>query len=123
MSLVKNSTKSDCPTKICNNNGMPFGNTADLKQHIGDYFKNIYKKVDTGNFLGNVENINNFLGDDIVGRREVANSKLTEAEKLDLDLPLTIEELTASINKSNLKSAPGSNGISNKFIKRYWDFF
>jgi len=122
MSLVKNSTKSDCPTKICNNNGLPFENTADLKQHVGDYFKNIYKKVDTGNFLGNVENINNFLGEDIIDKREVANSKLTEAEKLDLDQPLTIEELTASINKSNLRSAPGSNGISNKFIKRYWDF-
>ncbi len=123
MSLVKNSTKNDCPTKICNNDGVPFENTADLKQHIGDYFKNIYKKVDNGNFLGNVENINNFLGDEIVGKREVVNAKLTEAEKLDLDLPLTIEELTASINKSNLKSAPGSNSISNKFIKWYWDFF
>jgi hypothetical protein len=64
-----------------------------------------------------------FLGEDISERREVTAAKLTEAEKLDLDLPLTIEELTVSINKSNLKSARGSNGISNKFIKRYWEFF
>ena len=48
---------------------------------------------------------------------------LTEEEKLDLDQPLTLEELTQSINNANLTSAPGSNGISNKFIKRYWDFF
>jgi hypothetical protein len=123
MSLVKNSTKSDCPTKICNNEGIPFETPADLKNHIGDYFKEIYKKVDNGNFLGNVESINTFLGEDIIERREVSAAKLTETEKLDLDLPLTIEELTASINKSNLKSAPGSNGISNKFIKRYWNFF
>jgi hypothetical protein len=83
----------------------------------------MYKKVDNEYFLGNVENINNFLGEEIIERREVANAKLTEAEKFDLDLPLTIEELTSSINKSNLRSAPGSNGVSNKFIKRYWDFF
>jgi hypothetical protein len=115
MSLVKNSTKSDCPTKICNSEGIPFETSADLKQHIGDYFKQIYKKVDNGNILGNVESINTFLGEDIIERREVSAAKLTE--KLGLDLPLTIEELTASINKSNLKSAPGSNGISNKFIQ------
>ncbi len=101
----------------------PFETSADLKQHIGDYFKQIYKKVDNGNILGNVESINTFLGEDIIERREVSAAKLTETEKLDLDLTLTIEELTASINKSNLKSAPGSNGISNKFIKRYWNFF
>jgi hypothetical protein len=34
-----------------------------------------------------------------------------------------VEELTKSINKANFKSAPGANGISNKFIKRFWDFF
>ncbi len=123
MSLVKNTTKSDCPTKICNGEGIPFETPADLKQHIGDYFKQIYKKVDTVNILGNVESINTFLGEDVIERREVSAAKLSETEKLDLDLPLTIEELTASINKSNLKSAPGSNGISNKFIKRYWNFF
>jgi hypothetical protein len=123
MSLVKNANKSECPTKICNDDGIPFETPADLKRHIGDYFKQIYKRVDNVNILGNVESINTFLGEDIIERREVSAAKLSETEKLDLDLPLTIEELTASINKSNLKSAPGSNGISNKFIKRYWDFF
>jgi hypothetical protein len=54
MSLVKNSTKSECPTKICNSEGIPFETPTDLKKHIGDYFKQIYKKVDNGNILGNV---------------------------------------------------------------------
>ncbi len=58
-----------------------------------------------------------------MNNNEVRNAKLSEAEKIELDSPLTIEELTKSINKSNMKSAPGSNGISNKFIKRYWEFF
>jgi hypothetical protein len=52
MSLVKNSTKSDCPTKICNNNGIPFENTADLKQHVGDYFKIFTRKLTLGTFWG-----------------------------------------------------------------------
>jgi hypothetical protein len=63
------------------------------------------------------------LGEDILSNPTVQNAKLSEEEKLDLDRPLSIEELTVSINKSNLKSAPGPNGISNKFIKRYWEFF
>jgi hypothetical protein len=71
----------------------------------------------------NEEQINAFLGADILNKPEVQNAKLTEAEKIDLDSPLTIEELTKSINKANFKSALGSNGISNKFIKRFWVFF
>jgi hypothetical protein len=67
--------------------------------------------------------ISEFLGEDILNNNEERNAKLSEAEKIELDSPLTIEELTKSINKSNMKSAPGSNGISNKFIKRYWEFF
>ncbi len=63
------------------------------------------------------------MGEEILLEPVVMSAKLNNDERNDLDLPLTIEELTQSINESNLKSAPGSNGISNKFIKTYWEFF
>jgi exonuclease III len=123
MSLVKNSNKGDCPTKICAENGEQFASSDLLKNYVGNYFENIYKKRNNINDQVNDESINSFLGADILNRPEIQNAKLSEAEKIDLDSPLTIEELTKSINKANLKSAPGANGISNKFIKRFWDFF
>jgi exonuclease III len=123
MSLVKNSTKSDCPTKICDDNGTPFEGVENLKNYVGTYFKNIYKKRNDINDRIHHTEIEGFLSADILDRPEIQNAKLTEQEKIELDSPLTIEELTRSINKSNLKSAPGSNGISNKFIKRFWCFF
>jgi Reverse transcriptase (RNA-dependent DNA polymerase) len=46
--------------------------------------------------------------------------KLSEEERNRLDLPLTIEELDMSMQQSNMNSAPGVDGVSNKFIKKVW---
>ncbi len=35
---------------------------------------------------------------------------------------MSIDELDASINKAKLNSAPGIDGISNRFIKEFWEF-
>ncbi|MFN9942522.1 MAG: hypothetical protein ACK56I_23930, partial [bacterium] len=110
MSLVKNSNKNDCPTKICDDTGEQFVSSDHLKNYVCSYFKNIYKKRNDINDNLNNETINTFLGVDILNRPEVQNAKLSEAEKIDLDSPLTVEELTKSINKANFKSAPGANG-------------
>ncbi len=44
MSLVKNSNKNDCPTKICDDTGEQFVSSDHLKNYVCSYFKNIYKK-------------------------------------------------------------------------------
>jgi hypothetical protein len=44
-------------------------------------------------------------------------------EQVELDAPLTIDELDKSINQANMNSAPGIDGLSNKFLKKYWRFF
>jgi hypothetical protein len=121
MSLVKGCNKGDCSTQICDDNGTPFPNNDSLKAHVSQYYKNIYSRGQVNNNLV-MNNIEGFLGEDVLNRPEVQSAKLSDAEKIELDAPLTLKELTKSINKANLKSAPGSNGISNKFIKRYWDF-
>ena len=119
MSMVKSSSKNDCPSLICNENNVPFENSQALSAHVETYFSQIYKKEENLEYQRTQDSISNFLGEDILEKEEIRNAKLSENEKLELDSPLTVEELTESINKSNLKSAPGSNGISNKFIKKY----
>ena len=36
---------------------------------------------------------------------------------------MTLQELEKSVSDSNLSSAPGTDGISNKFIKHFWGIF
>jgi hypothetical protein len=57
--------------------------------------------------------VRDFLGEEVFNKDEVRNAKLSEQEKIELDMPLTLEELTISVNKAKLKSAPRANGISN----------
>jgi hypothetical protein len=52
----------------------------------------------------------------------VQNSKLTVTERDELDRPLSIDELDKSIDKANMKSAPGIDGMSNIFIKEFWSY-
>ena len=50
-------------------------------------------------------------------------SKSSDNEQDELDTEITLEQLTKSINSANLSSAPGADGISNRFIKHYWQYF
>ncbi len=52
----------------------------------------------------------------------VQNSKLTNEERAELDTPLTINELDRSMEKANMKSAPGIDGLSNLFLREFWQF-
>jgi hypothetical protein len=40
-----------------------------------------------------------------------------------LDTRLRIEELDVALNKANIKSAPGCDGFSYRFIVRFWDIY
>jgi hypothetical protein len=60
---------------------------------------------------------------DTANKNEVENSKLTKEERTELDMPITLLELEQSLNSANMKSAPGPDGITNPFIKYFWDLF
>ena len=60
---------------------------------------------------------------DISEHPTVANAKLTEEEKNALESQITRLELEKSMSESNFSSAPGTDGISNKFIRNFWEFF
>jgi hypothetical protein len=52
----------------------------------------------------------------------VLASKLNDAEKSELDRPLNITEFDRAIKQCNKKSAPGTDGINNKFIAHFWTY-
>ncbi len=51
------------------------------------------------------------------------NLKLSEDEKNSLDTPFTEDELGIALEGANSRSAPGLDGISTSFIKRFWFLF
>ena len=47
--------------------------------------------------------------------------KINAEERDRLDAPITLSELDDAIKKSNKKSAPGIDGVSNVMIQKIWD--
>ena len=121
LKIAKSSQSDDSLDSLLNEQSQPFNSKDDQNEHITGYYETIYKKpVNEQNVTQN--DINDFLGDS-VNHPTVNNSKLTEAEKLTLESQITINELEKSMSESNLASAPGTDGISNKFIRHFWSFF
>jgi hypothetical protein len=69
------------------------------------------------------ECIEKFLGPEICQNPVVLNSKLDQDEKDNLDQPLRIGELDEAVKTLNLRSAPGVDGVSNRFIVKFWKYF
>ena len=121
MSIVKKSSQSEKSLRdVKNDNGEDFLSSKDQDGYILGFYKTLYKR--SAGPPPVIECIENFLGE-IQNNEVVTNSKLTLEEKTDLDRDLDIGELDKSVNEANLGSAPGLNGISNTFIKKFWDLF
>jgi hypothetical protein len=122
LKVIKGSKDLSSMNVIKDSNGNAFLTDLDRKEYIRNHFVKIYAK--DPNEPESLENcIENFLGPDLLNHRVVRDSKLNEEEKTQLDQPLTLEELTSSLNGANSSSAPGIDGINTRFIKQYWNFF
>jgi hypothetical protein len=120
MSIAKIFNKESSTMEIRKDNGDDFVSSEERGEYIRTYYKNIYKR---GNRARVTEaDIWNFLGE-IGNHPEMISSRLTNVEMEDLDKPLTVSELDNAIDQCNIKSAPGQDGISNKFIKHFWEYF
>ncbi len=63
--------------------------------------------------------IEDFLGPAICMHPLVVGSKLTEVERAELDRPLQMCELDKALASANMRSAPGIDGYSNRFIREF----
>jgi hypothetical protein len=120
MALAKQSAPDAILSDIRDTDGREFIDCVDREQYITSYYSQLYKKQDYQN--ADMLSIEGFLGD-VSHHPDVVSSKLREAEKSDLDRPLTIQELDNSIKKAKKNTAPGIDGVSNRFISRFWEFY
>jgi len=122
MSLVKSTTSTGNIRDIKKDDGTNFIHEEEQDAHIYNYYKDIYSQPDNAAKFSDLNTINDFLGP-LKNHPIVLESKLTNAERDELETEISLEELTKSINNANMSSAPGADGISNRFIKHYWGYF
>ena len=112
-SLFSNSKKqTSCCTQIKDNNGEEFEDKVSQLNYISNYFKNIY--TPRVSELSIVE----FLGENLANRVP----KLSEEDKLMLDLPLSVQELDIALKNCNKSSAPGIDGLNNFVLEFFWPY-
>ncbi len=122
MNLAKNCSKSETLSMIKKDSGEDFTSVQESSNHIFNYYKDIYKKDNRTIENVTLDTLNDFLGD-VSTHRIVSGAKLTNNERDELEQEITVADLTKSINGANMASAPGADGVSNKFIKNFWDYF
>ena len=97
-------------------NGQDFNTIKDRDTYLVNHFKNKFETP----FIPTIT-IEQFMGEHY--DHPLCNlHKLSDEQKHDLDLPITLTELDLSLNTSNLKSSPGGDGISIKLINEFWAF-
>ncbi len=107
--------------KIRKLDGTPFDSNKNREAHIMDFYRDLYSlPADMPADFTNC--IENFLGPEICQNPLVVNSKLDDNEREWLECPLSLAELDESVNSLNLRSAPGIDGVSNKFIFKFWRY-
>jgi exonuclease III len=113
---------TDNLTSVLSDTGQKFENAKERSAYITNFYRELYKKPDIFDDVDFNGCVANFLGPEICNNPTVLGMKLSEEEKHRLDLPLTVEELDMSMKQSNMNSAPGVDGVSNKFIKTVWQW-
>ncbi len=120
MSLARQSCVDALLSDIRNDNGADFISSNERENFITNYYRELYKNKDNNNIEGDA--VTNFLGD-VATHPDVINSKLTENERLDLERPLSLAELDTSAKKGKPNTAPGIDGMTNKFIMHFWEYY
>ena len=113
--------KTSCVEKLSDirdNNGQILLSGEDLANHITNYYSNLFR---TDDFVQG--EIHDFLGPDICQHPLVCGSILTQSERENLDRDLCPLELDKALDQANMKSAPGVDGFTYGFIKKFWHIY
>jgi len=113
--LGRENNVADDVSQIRGENGVKFNNSKERGEHIRKFYEGLYKKK-----LDALISIEDFLTRDVANSDWIQGRKLSEVEKNSMEIPITMEELTESLEKSNLKSTSGWDGISYRVISKYW---
>ena len=120
--MAKGSLQERSQNEIRNSDGRAFDTLQEQKEYIFKHFADSFKlNMNEPESFDNC--IETFLGPEILAHPLIDSLKLNDEEKLKLEEDLSISELDAAIEGSNKNSAAGLDGLSTKFIQRYWNFF
>ena len=105
--LEKKSAKRHMITQLIDNNGDIKHDTEDLKKIVTEYYIDLFSEKNTSTaktskLLGNI------------------SKKLTQAQRLDMDRDITLEELGKAVMKLQKGKSPGPDGIPAEFYQAYW---
>ena len=94
--------------KLVNTEGEEFTSTADILKCQTDFYKDLYKKVDSKDNVS----IQSVLGDN--------NKKLSDKESQDLDGGILYSELAFALKNMKINKSPGLDGFTVEFFKFFW---
>jgi hypothetical protein len=120
INLSKGSKSEASLSDLKNENGLDFGSEEVRKVYVRDFYKKLYKSPECDSVFSDTC-IEDFLGEEILNSRLVQDSKIPVDISDNFENPLTIEELDKSAEQGN-RSASGRDGLSNCFIKKYWEY-
>ena len=80
-----------------------------ILEHFSENIRNKYHKVHS------LENPKEYLQNNIV-------QKLSEEQKIALDVPLSLRELQTALKNMKKGKTPGSNGFTAAFFKYFWSY-
>jgi len=118
VNLAKCNNACATTDSICDSNGQPFANGELRNAYVREFYADLYK-IPEGQVPAADGCIEAFLGPEICVTRLVQESKIPEIKKTELERDISIEELDVSALQGN-KSAAGMDGLSNCFIKKFW---
>ena len=114
--LLNKMTNQNVLGPLRNDEGQEFNSNRERDIYLVNHFKNKFETAFNPSIT-----IEQFLGEHY--NHPLCNlHKLSNDQKNDLDLPISLDELDLSLATSNLKSSPGGDGISIKLIHEFWDF-
>jgi hypothetical protein len=108
-------------SNIRQDDGTVFGSEQERNEYITRFYETLYKNPP--GIPNNFENcVENFLGD-LINHPAIRGCKLSEEERARLERPVTVDELDEALRRCNTNSAPGIDGLNNRFIKKFWQHF
>ena len=115
--LGKEKNGDDDTTQIRDREGKVFENQKKRGEHISKFYGDLYKRR-----IDRLIGIEEFLSNGRQGNVNFGERKLSVAEQLSLEGRVTMGELTLALNKSNMNSACGWDGVSYWLLKKYWEY-
>ncbi len=108
LNLAKGSKSEASLSDLRDDNGELFSSNDHMKECVRNYYQNLYRKPACEESIdGN--SIKDFLGEDICNTRLVQDSRVLENIRVELEEPISIQELDLSASQGN-RSAAGMDG-------------